>query len=216
MILQITLGPNTVWKYKLYRYALYNFSIATVVKIAMGKCRNGDGLLIKMASDLSVGWDDSTTSQRLNKLARCAPTGNWRRIGFIRVQTTTLTSPGKVPDLEQIQIWHLCSRSGTIYPTMHCTYTFKSLEKGALFSVTVGFNHYSRPNSQYMSACQLLAIVANYLVKTTNYPADGQPCYPGILVVYPKATGSACVLGHSYVNLIHGFHISQQTHTRWE
>ena len=86
---------------------------------------------------------------------------------------------------------------------------FFSLEKGALFSVTVGFNHYSRPNSQYMSACQLLAIVANYLVKTTNYPADGQPCYPGILVVYPKATGSACVLGHSYVNLIHGFHISQ-------
>ena len=91
MILQIALGPNTVWKYNLYRYALYNFSIATVVKIAMRKCRNGDGLLIKMASDLSVGWDDSTTSQRLNKLARCAPSGNWRRIGFIRVQTTTLT-----------------------------------------------------------------------------------------------------------------------------
>ena len=83
--------PNTVWIYNLYRYALYNFSIATVVKIAMCKCRNGDGVLIKIVSDLSVGWDDSTTSQHLNKLARCAPSRNWRRIGFIRVQTTTLT-----------------------------------------------------------------------------------------------------------------------------
>ena len=38
---------------------------------------------------------------------------------------TSHISPGKVPDLERIQIWHVCSRSGTINPTMHCTYTFR-------------------------------------------------------------------------------------------
>ena len=37
----------------------------------------------------------------------------------------SLISPGKVPDLEQIQIWHSCSRSGTIYSIMHCICTFK-------------------------------------------------------------------------------------------
>ena len=48
----------------------------------MRKCRNSDELHIKMASDLTVGWGDNTTSKLLNNLARCTPSGNWRGVGF--------------------------------------------------------------------------------------------------------------------------------------
>ena len=52
-------------------------------------------------------------------------TQTWFHASLHLTSAPHLTSPGKVPDLEQIQIWHVCSRSGTINPTMHCTYTFR-------------------------------------------------------------------------------------------